>query len=62
MPYKHGIVPGLGSRWADKGIVGALHSDVTVYKAETPSYNTAKWGKLHGKGCVTLLLLYTQLP
>lgn len=41
MPYKHGIVHGLGSRWADKGIVGVLQSDVTVYKAKTPRYNAA---------------------
>lgn len=41
MPYKHWLVHRLGSRWADKGTVGVLHSDVTVFKAETPSYNGA---------------------
>ena len=41
MPYQHGIVHGLGSRWADKGIMGGLQSDVTVYQAATPSYNAA---------------------
>jgi len=41
MPHKHGVVHGLGSSWADKGIVGVLPTDVTVYKAETPSYNAA---------------------
>lgn len=41
MPYRHGIVHRLGSRWADESIAGVLQSDVTAYKEETPSCNAA---------------------
>lgn len=34
----------MGSRWVEKGIMDVLLSDVTVYKAETPSYNTDSEG------------------